>query len=76
MESLDGYSHKYQYSIVGHSGDSAEIPLVDFGKPPQNRKVRILDFFIQLSPSKFHNFPNPQFYFSQFMPIFRSDIKF
>lgn len=32
---------KYVYSIVGHSGDDAVIPLgVDFGKPPASAKQR------------------------------------
>jgi hypothetical protein len=41
MESLQGFEHKYTYSIVGHSGDSPEILFVDYGKPPKNRKERL-----------------------------------
>lgn len=41
MEAFQGFEHKYSVSIVGHSGDSPEIPLVDYGKSPQNRKERL-----------------------------------
>ena len=34
MEALDGFSHKYDYAITGHDGDSPIIPFVTFGKPP------------------------------------------
>ncbi len=34
MEALQGFGHKYDYSIVGHDGDSCWIPLVAFSKPP------------------------------------------
>lgn len=36
MEALRGLGDKFDYSIVGHSGDGAEIQLVPRGKPPQN----------------------------------------
>jgi hypothetical protein len=39
MESMVG-SHKFDYCIVGHSGDSDKIPLVEYGKPPANQMVR------------------------------------
>lgn len=41
MEAFKGYEYKYHISIVGHSGDSAEIPLVNYGKIPENRKERL-----------------------------------
>jgi hypothetical protein len=34
MESFDGMRDRYDISIVGHSGDSPCILLVEFGKPP------------------------------------------
>eukprot|EP00164_Ancoracysta_twista_P004354 GFYU01005864.1.p1 GENE.GFYU01005864.1~~GFYU01005864.1.p1 ORF type:complete len:442 (-),score=92.80 GFYU01005864.1:38-1363(-) len=40
MESLHGFDQKYEWSMVGHSGDSEAIPLVEFGKPPKNEKER------------------------------------
>jgi len=41
MESLQGFEHKYDYSIVGHSGDGPAISFVDFGSPPTNDKERL-----------------------------------
>jgi len=41
MESFHGFDDKYDYSIVGHSGDSPEIDFVDYGQPPKNRKERL-----------------------------------
>ena len=41
MESLDGMNDKFDYSIVGHSGDSRCIELVNFGDPPKNSKERL-----------------------------------
>lgn len=40
MEALQGFEHKYDYSIVGHSGTSASIPLVPFGSPPRSQEQR------------------------------------
>ncbi len=37
MEALDGFDTKYQWSLVGHSGDGPVIPLVEYGKPPKDR---------------------------------------
>lgn len=50
MEALEGFEHRYQYAIVGHSGDAAQIPFVDFGKPPRDRKERLQ----VLSPPTLH----------------------
>lgn len=41
MESFDGLQQRFDYSIVGHSGDSPCIPFVDFGKPANNEKTRM-----------------------------------
>ena len=41
MESLIGHEDRIDYAVVGHSGDSARIPLVGFGKPPKDRKERM-----------------------------------
>ncbi|TMW60750.1 hypothetical protein Poli38472_000792 [Pythium oligandrum] len=41
MESFAGFESKFDYCIVGHSGDSPEIPFVNFGEPPANRKERL-----------------------------------
>jgi len=35
IEAFHGFTHKYDYSIVGHSGDTSEDIFVDFGKPPR-----------------------------------------
>lgn len=41
MESFAGFEQKYDYSIVGHSGDSPSIPFVPFGQAPTDRKARL-----------------------------------
>jgi len=41
MESFEGFEDKFDFSIVGHSGDSRRIELVDFGNPPSNSKERL-----------------------------------
>ncbi|DAZ99802.1 TPA: hypothetical protein N0F65_001311 [Lagenidium giganteum] len=41
MESFAGFENKFEYAIMGHSGDSPEIPFVEFGEPPQDRKERL-----------------------------------
>jgi len=40
MESFHGYESKFEYSMVGHSGDSPSIPFVDYANPPKNRRER------------------------------------
>jgi len=40
MESLDGFEHKYQWNIVGHSGNGPEISFVEFGQVPRGRVQR------------------------------------
>jgi hypothetical protein len=41
MESFAGFESKFEYGIMGHSGDSAEISFVEFGLPPLDRKERL-----------------------------------
>uniref|UniRef100_M4B1C1 VWFA domain-containing protein n=1 Tax=Hyaloperonospora arabidopsidis (strain Emoy2) TaxID=559515 RepID=M4B1C1_HYAAE len=41
MESFAGFERELDYSILGHSGDSPEIPFVEFGAPPKDRKERL-----------------------------------
>jgi hypothetical protein len=41
MESLQGFAHKYDYSIVGHDGESPLIPFVDWGRPPSSAAERL-----------------------------------
>eukprot|EP01060_Flectonema_neradi_P023062 TRINITY_DN3129_c0_g2_i1.p1 TRINITY_DN3129_c0_g2~~TRINITY_DN3129_c0_g2_i1.p1 ORF type:complete len:1879 (+),score=356.83 TRINITY_DN3129_c0_g2_i1:191-5827(+) len=40
-ESFKGTDDRIEYSMIGHSGDSPSIPLVEFGQPPQNKKERL-----------------------------------
>ncbi|KAJ2992906.1 hypothetical protein HDV02_002756 [Globomyces sp. JEL0801] len=47
MESLKGMEDKYVYDIVGHSGDSACIPIVKAHNPPKNEK-EILDVLMEM----------------------------
>jgi len=53
MESLDELQHKFQYSIVGHSGDSRCIELVKFGEPPANAKERLRILQTMVAHSQF-----------------------
>jgi len=41
MESFYGFEHKYDYSIIGHDGESPVIPFVEWGKPPKTKKDRL-----------------------------------
>lgn len=41
MESLEGFEHKYEYTLVGHSGDGPHTPFVEYGSPPKNDKERL-----------------------------------
>merc|ERR1712050_259845 len=36
LEALHGRDQKFEYAVVGHSGNSACIPFVDFGRPPRS----------------------------------------
>ena len=53
MESFVGSERRFQYALVGHSGDSASIPFVEFGKPPANRKERLAVLQRMLAHSQF-----------------------
>ncbi|GKY90990.1 von Willebrand factor A domain-containing protein 8 [Mayamaea pseudoterrestris] len=41
MASFDGMQQRFDYQIVGHSGDSPSIPFVQFGLPPTTEKQRM-----------------------------------
>jgi hypothetical protein len=41
MEALDGFGDTFEYAVIGHSGDAPQIPFVDFGSPPVDRKARL-----------------------------------
>ncbi|XP_077584586.1 von Willebrand factor A domain-containing protein 8 [Stigmatopora nigra] len=41
MEALENYEHKFQYDIVGHSGDGYDIQLVAVDRVPKNDKERL-----------------------------------
>jgi len=41
MEALDGFEHKYEYSVVGHSGAASAVLLVPWGDPPKTRLERL-----------------------------------
>lgn len=45
MESFVGFEDKFEYSIVGHSGDNHEILFVDYKKVPttKNDRLKVLD---------------------------------
>lgn len=53
MESLEGLEDKWDYSIVGHSGDSRCIELVKFGEPPANAKERLRILQTMVAHSQF-----------------------
>lgn len=41
MEAFHGLQHKFHYQIVGHSGETAELVLVEMGSPPSTRTERL-----------------------------------
>ena len=41
MEALQGFSHKFDYSVVGHSGTGPDISIIEFGNPPTSNEDRI-----------------------------------
>jgi hypothetical protein len=53
MEALAGFENRFDYSIVGHSGDAPDIPFVEFGAPPSNRKERLKILQRMLAHSQF-----------------------
>ncbi|KPI84112.1 hypothetical protein ABL78_6828 [Leptomonas seymouri] len=42
MEAFAGFESKFDYAIIGHNGDSDNIPLVNFGVPPVNQKEQMI----------------------------------
>jgi len=40
-EALEGHDDKLEWAMVGHNGDSASLPFVEFGAPPKDRKARL-----------------------------------
>ena len=38
FESLQGFEDKYEWNLVGHSGDGADIVFVDFGRAPRTKE--------------------------------------
>jgi len=41
MEALKGFERKFDYRVVGHSGDTDELVFVPWTKPPKNDKGRL-----------------------------------
>jgi von Willebrand factor A domain-containing protein 8 len=41
MESFADMQHKFDYSIVGHDGESPLIPFVEWGAPPKEAAARL-----------------------------------
>jgi len=41
MESFEGMQQRFDYSIIGHSGDSPCIRFVEFGNPPKDEKEKM-----------------------------------
>ncbi|CAK4100190.1 unnamed protein product [Aphanomyces euteiches] len=41
MESFAGFESKFDYAIMGHSGDNPAISFVPFGSPPKTKKERL-----------------------------------
>ena len=40
MEALEGHSSKWKYDVIGHSGETIHLELVNSDRPPQNEKER------------------------------------
>lgn len=53
MCTFEGLGEKFDYSIVGHSGDSRCIELVRFGHPPDNTKERLRVLQTMVAHSQF-----------------------
>jgi hypothetical protein len=41
MEALLGFEHKFNYTIIGHSGDAAQLTFVPYEKPPKTVRERL-----------------------------------
>lgn len=62
MEAFEGFETRVRYDIVGHSGESRNIPFVDEKKPPADSKMRLetikvisINFFIVFAPYHFRS---------------------
>ena len=53
FKSKIGEAQRYEYSIVGHSGDSPCIPFVDWAAPPNNEKDRLQILQTMLAHSQY-----------------------
>lgn len=54
MESFDGASgSNFEWSMVGHSGDSERISLVEWAKPPPNENERVKVLLSMLAHSQY-----------------------
>ena len=53
MEGFRGQEAKYQYCMTGHSGDSADIPLVPYGAPPADEGERLAVLQTMVAHSQF-----------------------
>lgn len=40
MEALEGYSAQWRYDVIGHSGETFNLELVKYDRPPTNIKQR------------------------------------
>ena len=40
MEALEGYSDQWRYDVIGHSGETFNLELVKYDRPPTNEKQR------------------------------------
>lgn len=55
MEAFEGFETRVRYDIVGHSGESRNIPFVNEKKPPADSNARLetikvrLDFCLKLN---------------------------
>lgn len=41
MEAFEGFETRVRYDIVGHSGESKNIPFVNVNNPPNDSKMRL-----------------------------------
>lgn len=55
MEAFNGYENKFQYDIVGHSGDDYRITFVDHTQPPANNKQRLEIIKVRISNQKINS---------------------
>jgi len=41
LEAMEGHLDRYDYSVLGHSGETAKVEFVEFGKHPSSRGERL-----------------------------------